>query len=165
MIPDCLLHWRKRKQLNASSSASLIESEGNAIVRNRHKFAAFAFYLQKYANAVSVWYQRAPPFSFPLSLSLISTLDSWRPIQCPAQKPWMHNWRGSWQESTYALAIKSAEKKRTEVMNIHNGKHFRWMKAIVCPQTPPPKKNSNNKTQLRPMMNPTHLFIIMTGLR
>lgn len=25
-----------------------------------------------------------------------------------------------------------AQEKRTEVMNIHNGKQFRWMKPIVC---------------------------------
>lgn len=47
-------------------------------------------------------------------------------------------------------------------MNIHNGKHFSVDEGYCLLEG---EKNSYNKTQLRPMMNPTHLLIIMTGLR
>lgn len=64
------------------------------------------------------------------------------------------NWGGSWQESTYVLAIKSEK----EVMNIHRQERFGRRRLLFD------KEKSKNDSQLR-MMILIHLLIIMTAKR
>lgn len=109
----------------------------------RDKFAGFAFH----GRNMQMTY--LSDIKEHLSASLFpGTADS------PFRGRRRENWGGSWQESTYVLAIKSEK----EVMNIHRREHFGRRRLLFN------KEKSKNDSQLR-MMILIHLLIIMTAKR
>lgn len=124
--------------MNTSSAASLAESY---CVEQTQVLLPLHFTYKNMQMGYLFDIKEHPPFPshFPFLSFLLKTADG--PFTVQRRSPGCTT-EGDHDRNQHMHLPSKEQKKRTEVMNIHYRKHFRWMKAIVCWQ----KKTKNTLT-------------------